>query len=311
MWGTVISGSKNRFEVECADGVVRLCTIKGKILKHRQSYYNPLAPGDAVEIAQDELTGTQGQIVSLVERANAFVRWNVKGRLPQLLAANLDCLLCVTTPAQPPFRARFIDRALAQAEHDGIAPVIVCNKIDLGADDETERMLAVWERIGYRVLRVSARGGQGLAELSDLIAGKLSALVGQSGVGKSSLINALDPSHALRTAELSQKYGRGSHTTTKGVLLHLVLGAGQTASVIDTPGIRRFVLHDIAAEDLALYFKELKPLVGTCAFGMSCSHRCEPGCRIIEAVQKGTVSAQRYESWSRISGELAGGGWED
>ena len=293
MQGTVLSGSNNVFVVECEDNTIRHCSIKGKKLKNSLGYYNPLAPGDIVEIQIDELSNELGQILSFVPRKNEFVRWNVKGRAPQLLAANLDYLMIVTTPDEPPFRPRFIDRALAQAEYAGITPIIVCNKYDLTADEDVE----------FR-----------LSDLED----KLSAFVGQSGVGKSSLINVLDSTCVLKTGSLSEKYGRGTHTTTKGTLIHLTLnealmGGRQNAvaDIIDTPGVRRFVLHDIAAEDLALYFREMKPLVGTCSFGMSCRHHKEPGCKILEAVHAGVISEERYESWQRICQEITSGSWED
>ena len=318
MQGTVLSGTNNIFDVECDDGFIRSCSLKGKKLKTGDGYYNPLAPGDRVEMLPDELQHDAGQIISLIPRRNEFVRWNVKGRRPQLLAANLDYLLIVTTPDEPPFRPRFVDRALAQAEYAGITPVIICNKYDIVPDAETESRLADWERIGYTVMRVSARTGEGIPALAALLEDHLSAFVGQSGVGKSSLINVLDSTCVLKTGSLSEKYGRGTHTTTKGTLLHLVLNEALTggrknaaASIIDTPGVRRFVLHDIAADDLALYFTEMKPLVGTCSFGMSCSHIKEPGCRIREAVQSGAIHPDRFDSWQRICNEIRTGSWED
>ena len=131
MQGTVLAGTNNVFEVECDDGVIRSCSIKGKVLKSEKEYYNPLAPGDIVEIEADSIDEDKGQITALVPRKNEFVRWNVKGRCPQLLAANVDYMILVTTPCEPPFRPRFIDRELAQAEMLGLTPVIVCNKYDL------------------------------------------------------------------------------------------------------------------------------------------------------------------------------------
>ncbi len=310
MKGTVTGGSNNIFTVECEDGIVRRCGIKGKKLKDSSGYYNPLAPGDMVTLEADALSGDCGKLTGILPRKNEFVRWNVKGRRPQLLAANLDYLICVTTPESPPFRPRFVDRMLIQADYAHIDPVILCNKSDLGFAPETEVRIAEWERLGYRVLRVSAKTGEGLPLLAALLEGKLSAFVGQSGVGKSSILNALDPNCALRTGELSEKYGRGTHTTTRGDLFHLTI-AGVRASVIDTPGVRRFVLHDISAGDLALYFREMEPLIGSCSFGMSCSHEQEPGCKILEAVYSGVILEDRYVSWMRIREELAGNGWAD
>jgi ribosome biogenesis GTPase len=318
MQGTVLDGANNFFTVECSDGIIRSCSIKGKVLKCDTQYYNPLAPGDIVEIEADKLDSDKGQILSLVPRRNAFVRWNVKGRSPQLLASNLDYLILVTTPDEPPFRPRFIDRELVQAECEELTPVIVCNKCDLAKDDaDFLSRMKTWEDLGYKVMYVSAKTGEGMKEFAALLAGHLSAFVGQSGVGKSSLVNALDTNAALRTGGLCRKYDRGSHTTTKGTLNRLTLneslagGKDITASIIDTPGIRRFILHNVAAEDLALYFREFRPIVGTCTFGMSCTHTNEPGCRILEAVNAGVITEERYDSWLRIRNEIETGSWED
>lgn len=323
MQGTIIAGTNNIFTLECDDGKVRSCSIKGKVLKSSKEFYNPLAPGDIVAVEPDALDDSKGQILSLVQRKNTFLRWNVKGRCPQLLASNLDFLVLVTTPDNPPFRPRFIDRALAQAEHQEIEPVIVCNKCDLIEDmddedlDRVEATLQNWQSLGYKVFVVSAETGEGMEEFAKFLENKSTAFVGQSGVGKSSLVNALDSTAELRTGELCEKYCRGSHTTTKGTLLRLnldkeIMGEeGHKASVVDTPGIRRFVLDDVDGDDLHLYFKEFRPLVGTCQFGMSCSHIAEKGCAIKAAVENGDISFERYESWARIRDELKTGRWED
>ena len=161
MRGLILNGSKNVFEVECDDGLTRFCSIKGKILKTDKEYYNPLAPGDYVELEDSSLEDDKGLIVKLLPRKNEFVRWNIKKREPQLLAANLDYLLIVTTPNQPPFRPRFIDRALAQAEYQEITPIIVCNKYDLAESQnpDFQRQLSTWEEVGYKVMRISEREG--------------------------------------------------------------------------------------------------------------------------------------------------------
>lgn len=320
MNGIVLGGSNNFFDVECPDGIIRQCSIKGKKLKASEGYYNPLAPGDVVEISCDDESENQGQIIDLVPRKNEFVRWNVKGRAPQLLATNLDYIVIVTTPDEPPFRPRFVDRALAQAEYAGIEPIILCNKCDLeGANDfDFTSRCEDWEKIGYKVVRLSAKSGEGLTEFAELLEGKLSAFMGQSGVGKSSIINVLDSTCVLKTGSLSEKYGRGTHTTTKGTLLHLRLNEslmggrlGATANIIDTPGVRRFVLHDVASCDLALYFREMKSCVGQCSFGMSCTHTHEAGCKILEAVYAGVISEERFDSWQRICQEIDTGSWAD
>jgi len=320
MQGLILNGSKNIFEIECEDGIVRNCSIKGKILKASEGYYNPLAPGDIVTLDKATLEDDKGLITDLEPRKNEFVRWNIKKREPQLLAANLDYLLIVTTPNEPPFRPRFIDRALAQAEYENITPVIVCNKYDIKAaqDEEFQTRLQIWEDIGYKVIRSSARTREGIEELANLIENKLSAFVGQSGVGKSSITNVLDNNVVLKTGSLSQKYGKGTHTTTKGTLIHLQLDEalmggrkGAVADIIDTPGVRRFLLHDITADNLAFYFKEFKPYLGQCGFGMSCSHIAEKNCAIKDAVAEGKISQERYDSWLRICEEMKSGRFED
>lgn len=328
MEGLILAGTNNLFSVECEDEVIRSCTIKGKVIKTEKEFYNPIAPGDVVEIEVDSLNDKKGQVISLKPRKNTFLRWNVKGRCPQLLACNLDYLILVTTPDEPPFRPRFTDRALAQAEHQGITPVIVCNKWDLaekmqldGREEEfnkIEKRLYIWEELGYRVLRISAKTGEGMQEFAELLEDHLSAFVGQSGVGKSSLINVMDNSCVLRTGSLSKKYGRGNHTTTKGTLIHLVLNEtltegvqGRKADIIDTPGIRRFVLDDIEADDVALYFREFEPFIGKCKFGLDCKHDTEPGCEIKAALERGDITEERYDSWKRIAHEIRTGEWED
>ena len=328
MKGRVIAGTNNLFAVECEDEVIRNCTIKGKIIKSDKEFYNPIAPGDQLEIEVDPLNNQKGQVLLIHPRKNTFLRWNIKGRCPQLLASNLDYLILVTTPDEPPFRPRFTDRALAQAEHQGITPVIVCNKWDLaekmqsdGRNEEyesIERRLNIWEDLGYRVMRISAKTGEGMIQFAELLENHLSAFVGQSGVGKSSLINVMDNSCVLKTGSLSKKYGRGSHTTTKGTLIHLTLNETLTdgvlnrkADIIDTPGIRRFILDDIEADELALYFKEFEPFVGKCRFGMNCKHDSEPDCAIKAALESGAISPERYDSWKRISEEIRTGSWTD
>ncbi len=326
--GLIIAGTNNTFTVECDDEISRNCTIKGKVLKSDKQFYNPLAPGDRVVIEPDPINEAKGQVLSVLPRKNTFLRWNVKGRCPQLLACNLDYLILVCTPDEPPFRPRFIDRALAQAEHQGITPVVVCNKWDLAEAMQTdgreqeyeviEKRLQIWEELGYTVLKISAKTGEGMTQFTELLENHLSAFVGQSGVGKSSLINVMDNTCVLRTGSLSKKYGRGSHTTTKGTLIHLTLNEslqdgvrGHKADIIDTPGIRRFVLDDVAADELALYFKEFEPFIGQCKFGLNCKHDTEPGCAVLQAVQDGKITAERYDSWQRISREIITGSWED
>ena len=311
MKGLVIRGSRNLFTVRplAPPGCVRTdgkeveCRIKGKILKGAEGYYNPLAPGDIVEIED-------GLVTAYEKRRNQFARFNQKGQAPQLLAANVDLVVCVTSLSSPPFRPRFLDRALLQADIAGIPAAIVCNKYDLAEDGntdaDTEERLSDFGRIGYPVFRLSARTSFGLDRFRRFVTGKFSVLVGQSGVGKSSLINALIPELEIRTGSIVEKYNRGRHTTTQGVLLQSGGLDFSSIRIVDTPGIRRFAIAALGAGDLILSMREFAPLAGSCKHGLSCSHKTEIGCKIMEAVHAGVIHEDRYESFLKLRDELAG-----
>ena len=305
---TVLSGSRNIFVV-LTDGGERLeCRLKGKVLKEAEGAYNPLAPGDRVLARPDPGRPGAAMIVALGERANAFLRYNQKGGSEQILAANVDQVMCLTTRRAPPFRPRFLDRVLLQADSAGIPAVIVRNKTDMDRDadpdalDSDER-LEDFRRLGYDIMEVSALTGAGLEHLRERLTGRKTVLIGQSGVGKSSLLNALAPGLDIRTGPVNEKYDRGNHTTTLATMIELP-GFPSGTWVIDTPGMRRFVPAGIAAEDLVATMREFAPLAGKCTFGMSCSHRVEPGCRIMEAVHAGAIHEDRYESFFRIRDDL-------
>jgi len=302
--GLVTRYSKNIFTVRTGSGEIE-CRIKGKVLKSSEGCYNPLAPGDIVEVEN-------GLILGLEKRKNVFSRFNQKGNAPQILASNVDLVLIVTSPVSPPFRPRFLDRVLLQADIAGIPAAIICNKYDLAESGDstldTEERLSDFERIGCPVFRVSALTGEGLDDLKRFIQGKFSVLTGQSGVGKSSLVNALAPDQKIKTGIINEKYDRGNHTTTQSALLELpgMEGSSSATRLIDTPGIRRFVPSGISADELILHMREFAPLAGKCSYGLSCSHETEPGCKILEAVDAGVIHEDRYESFLRIRAELSG-----
>jgi len=296
--GQVLYGINTIYTVHTDTGDIQ-CRIKGKVLRSDERSYNPIAAGDFVEIARDLHSESQGMIVAVRERRTRLIRWNKKGRARQVLAANADLAVCVSSTQSPPFRPRFIDRVLAAAEAGGMTAAIVMNKADLGIGRDTEGRLADFRRIGYPVLVCSARTGDGIATLQGALLGKTVVFVGQSGVGKSSILNSLEPGLGLRTGEISAKHDRGNHTTNFSLLVRMPDGT----SIIDTPGIREMELADILPEELAYSFREFFPFAQRCAVPV-CPHENEPGCAVRAAVERGELHYDRYESYLRILFEL-------
>jgi ribosome biogenesis GTPase len=296
--GQVLFGINNIYTV-AADGGERQCRIKGKVLKVEQSQYNPIAVGDFVELEPDPIDPAVGWIVGRRPRVSWLERWNKKRRAVQVLSANADQLVCVASAQCPPFRPRFLDRLLVSAEAGGLQPVIVLNKCDLGLEEASRQRLEAFRAAGYQVVECSALTGQGLERLENLLMGKLSVFAGQSGVGKSSLLNRMDPTLNLPVGELSGKYDRGVHTTSFARLLPMSRGY----SVVDTPGVREFEVAGIRPEQLWGYFPELTRRAGLCAYS-ACRHRDEPGCAVSRAVEHGEIHPDRYESYLRMYEDL-------
>ncbi|HUX39372.1 MAG TPA: ribosome small subunit-dependent GTPase A [Rectinemataceae bacterium] len=301
MKGLVLSGSNNLFQVACEDGLQRLCAIKGKRLRDLTGSWNSLAAGDRIELEVDALGAAKGLVTALVPRRNVFGRFNEKGQSAQAIAANVDLVVCVSSPRFPPFRPRFIDRVAVLAEAAHVPLLIVLNKSDLGFDEDIEDRLAEYQDLGYEVHVASAGSGEGIGELRDFIDGDCSVFVGQSGVGKSSLINALEPGLLLRTGAVSEKFDRGKHTTTMAVLLPLADGKTWIA---DTPGMRRLALRGIEPGALIAYFPEMTGLESSCVFGASCTHTHEEGCAVLAALEDGRIHPDRFASYVRIREEL-------
>lgn len=284
--------------VLCGTDRVILCAIKGKRIKGLSGSYNSLVAGDIVETVETD--PGKGLVTSLVPRRNSFGRYNEKGRAEQAIAANIDAVFCVSSPELPPFRPRFIDRVAVMAEQAGLPFCIIMNKTDLGVPADVEERLEGYRKLGYGVIYVSAHTGEGIDALSGMLRGRTSVLSGQSGVGKSSIINILLPGTDRKVQDVSVKYNRGRHTTTMAEMLS---GSGGMR-IIDTPGIRRLALRCLDVESLPAYFPEIAPLVKECAFGSSCSHIGEEGCAVIRAVGEGLIHPDRYESYARIREEL-------
>jgi len=304
--GLVTRGSRNILTVKVKtedEGTKELeCRIKGKVLKSSENFYNPIAPGDWVTVEREKKSET-ALILSVEERRNIFCRFNQKESASQMLAANVDLVLCICTPVSPPFRPRFVDRVLLQADAAGIDALVICNKIDIKYDNiDVDERFECFKNIGYKVLNISAKTGEGLDELRREIEGKTSVMTGQSGVGKSSLINALQPELNIREGRLNEKYDRGVHTTTMSFMAEISPGT----CLIDTPGVRLFIPDGIRAEEVILHMKEFAPLAGKCSFGLSCSHKTESGCKIMEAVAAGVIHEDRYESFLRIREDIEG-----
>ncbi len=303
MQGLVISFGNQRARVRCEDGEVRLCSIKGKRVRGLEGWYNALSAGDVVKI--QPISSSEGVIEALIPRKNVFGRFNEKGSADQAFAANVDVVVCVASVISPPFRPRFIDRVSVLTEQCGVPLIIACNKVDLGIIEDNEERLGIFETLGFRVIRCSAKNQEGIAELKEAIRGKVAVFIGQSGVGKSSLINIILPDVAQRTAEVSEKYNRGKHTTTLAVLLD---SKEEDINLIDTPGFRSLAMRNIEPDQLSSFFPEMLPLLGHCEFGASCSHTHEEGCAVMAAVERGEIFHDRYESYLRIRAELESNG---
>jgi ribosome biogenesis GTPase / thiamine phosphate phosphatase len=290
--GFIIFGVNNIYTVHTGEKDLR-CRIKGKVFKEDIRYYNPLAVGDIVQI--DQVSEDEGLITGRKERTNAFTRWNRKKKSPQVIAANVDYCAALCSVQSPPFRPRFLDRLIINARIEEIEPVIVANKCDLGMDEETEQRLKDYEKIGYTVVYCSAKTGQGIDTLSSIINDTCTVFAGQSGVGKSSILNMIDPECDLKVGEISSKYDRGIHTTRYSIMLMLNEGT----KVIDTPGIRECWIYNLEPEQLKFYFPEFIVPAEECGY-YSCLHLDEPDCKVKELVEKGEIHKDRYFSYTRI-----------
>jgi ribosome biogenesis GTPase / thiamine phosphate phosphatase len=325
--GVVVRKTVGSYEVN-AGGRILSCTLTSLLrkqliypiadptsLRHvvmevkSNEHFEPVVVGDEVRIV--DLGGGSGQIVAVLPRRNRLAR---RSPVPmpsahpfeQVIVANLDQVVPVFSAAAPPPKWNLLDRTLASSESLDLPALICITKMDLvqsGVDSkqkELEAELEEYRTIGYPVVLTSSISGEGIPALKQALAGRVSGFLGKSGVGKTALLNAIQPGLGLRVKAVSQATGKGRHTTTNVEMIPLEIGG----AVMDTPGIREFGLWDVDDDNLALFFREMRPLVGSCKFGLDCRHDVEPGCAIRKAVQDGEISPRRYQSFLRLKEEI-------
>lgn len=299
MQGTVIKSTGSWYEVISDAGLQYSCRIKGRFRTQNIRTTNPIAVGDRIDF-QLEPNQETGVIKNVYPRRNYLIRKSVNlSKQSQILAANIDQALVVVTLINPVTSLGFIDRFLVTAEAYSIPARIIINKTDLLVEQEDLELLhdfkELYEGIGYPCLETSVIKHIGTDEFALLLKGKTTLLSGHSGVGKSSLINTLLPESTLKIGEISDWSKKGKHTTTFAEMIPI----GNEGFIIDTPGINEFGIVDMDKSEIGHYFPEFRKLLNECRFH-NCVHVNEPGCAILQAVEEGNISVDRYESYLSI-----------
>jgi ribosome biogenesis GTPase len=298
--GVVVEVSSSLCRVDL-DGRSLVCALRGSLSAEETGYTNVVAVGDEVVVSANG--SDQGVVEGVLPRRSVLARPDVfRSHLQQVIVANADQLLIVAAWRDPVIWPELIDRYLITARRNNLTPVICVNKIDLAESvTECRAKLQPYLDLGHRVVFASALNGQGIGELRKVLRGQTTVLAGMSGVGKSSLLTAVQPGLQLRVSEVSEDSGEGRQTTTQVTMLKLTVDG----FVVDTPGIREFGLSGLRRDDLAGFYPEITAVAAGCRFG-DCSHIHEPGCAVKSAVQQGRLSAMRYHSYQKIYHTLPG-----
>ena len=300
MTGMIMKAQSGFFWVKLDDtGEIIRCTLRGRLKKERL-HTDIASIGDRVRVMPT--VAGEGAIEEVAPRTSKLARKSPKGGgwFEHVIVANLDLVLITFAVAHPEPHVKMIDRFLVVAEYNEVGAVIIANKSDLATTEAAQAIFGIYETIGYPVIYASAVSGQGLEAIRTVLKDRISAFSGPSGVGKSSLLNALDPALQLRIGEVSDAVGKGQHTTVTARLIALPDGG----YVADTPGIRELGLYAIPAEEIEWCFREFRPYLGECEFA-DCIHDHEPGCAIRAAVEEGAIAAARYASYLKLWAEAA------
>ena len=297
--GLVFRSTGSWYTVE-SDGIFYACRIKGKLRLKGIKSTNPIAVGDWVFFEVDQnVSELEGTIVEIEERHNYIVRKSVNlSKQTHIIASNIDQVFLLITLYNPPTFPAFIDRFLVTAEAYQIPAILVFNKLDTCTPEQKEEidtMADIYENIGYTTLKISATERDNISTIQTIMENKVSMFSGHSGVGKSTLINAIAPDLNLKTAAISDQYQQGTHTTTFAEMFALPKGM----KLIDTPGIKGFGVVDMQADEVGNYFPEFVPLKPLCKFN-NCLHQKEPHCAVIAAYQEGIIAETRYLNYLQM-----------